>query len=109
MPIEVWLAARTDPQRRAAEAVLAIAKRLRGLVIEALGVGVMIKRDRTIVELRPKTRWLDLSFLSTAAISGDRIARTIAGAKGTFYVVHLRDATDVDAELIGWLRDALRS
>ena len=109
MPIEVWLAERTDPQRRAAEAVLAIAKRFRTVVVEALGVGVMIKRERTIVELRPKTRWLDLSFLSSAAIAGDRIARAIAGAKGTFYVVHLRDAADVDAELIGWLADALRS
>src|SRR5580704_6542087 len=96
MPVEVWLAERTDPQRRAAEAVLAIARRHRGLVIEAVSIGVLIKRERTIVELRPKTRWLDLSFISPEAISSDRVARALELSSGTAYFVHLRDASDVD-------------
>jgi hypothetical protein len=107
MPIEVWLAERTDPQRRAAEAVLAVVRRHRDLIVEAVGVGVLIKRGRTIVELRPKTRWLDLSFISTAAIASERIARTLPVAAGTFHVVHLHDEGDVDAELRRWLRAAL--
>lgn len=107
MPVDVWLAERTDPQRRAAEAVLAIARRYRGLAIEAVSVGVLIKRERTIVELRPKTRWLDLSFISTATIASDRIARVIDVSAGKAYFVHLRDATEVDAELRGWLATAL--
>ena len=109
MPVDVWLAERTDPQRRAAEAVLAIARRYRGLAIEAVSIGVLIKRERTIVELRPKTRWLALSFISPAAIESDRIARAIAMPTGTAYFVHLRDATDVDAELRGWLATSLIS
>jgi hypothetical protein len=107
LPIEVWLAARTDPQRRAAEAVLATVRRRRDLVIEAVGVGVLIKRERTLIELRPKTRWLDLSFVSAAAIASDRIARALEIAAGHVYFIHLRDAADVDAELRGWLRQAL--
>jgi hypothetical protein len=109
MPIEVWLDERTEPQRRAAEAVLAIARRIRGLIIEAVGVGVLIKRERTIVELRPKTRWLDLSFITKVTIHSDRIARTIGLATGTAYFVHLEDETDVDAELRRWIAAALRS
>src|SRR5262245_13412877 len=108
MPIEVWLAERTDPQRGAAEAVLAMARRYRGLVVEAVTVGVLIKRERTIVELHPKTRWLELSFISTAAIASDRIARVIETAAGHAYFVHLVDETSVDAELRGWLAGALR-
>lgn len=108
MPIEVWLAERTEPQRRAAEAVLAIVDRIAGLVVEAVSVGILIKRERTIVELRPKTKWLDLSFIRTAAIDSDRIARTIKLATGTAYFVHLEDETDVDAELKRWLQAALR-
>jgi hypothetical protein len=108
MPIEVWLAERTDPQRRAAEAVLAVARRYRGLVIEAVSVGVLIKRERTIVELRPKTRWLDMSFISSHAITSDRIARELKIAGGSAYVVHLHDEIDVDAELARWLATALR-
>jgi hypothetical protein len=107
MPIEVWLAAQAEPQRRAAEKVLAIVRRHRDLIVEAVGVGVLIKRARTIVELRPKTRWLDLSFVTTAAIASDRVARTYPLATGTAYVVRLRDARDVDAEVRGWLREAL--
>ena len=108
MPVEVWLEERTDPQRRAAEAVLAIARRYRGLAIEAVSIGVLIKRERTIVEMRPKTRWLDLSFISPAAITSERIARALELSAGTAYFVHLRDAADVDTELRGWLATALR-
>ena len=107
MPIEVWLDERTEPQRRAAEAVLAIVRRHRDLIVEAVGVGILIKRERTIVELRPKQRWLDLAFLTGAAIASRRIARTIALANGTYYAVHLVDERDVDAELRGWLSAAL--
>ena len=108
MPIELWLDEQLDPQRRAAAAVLAIVRRYRGLAIEAVSVGVLIKRARTLVELRPKKRWLDLSFISNAAITSDRIARALPVSSGTYYVVHLRDATDVDAELRGWLATSLR-
>jgi hypothetical protein len=88
--------------------VLAVARRRRGLVIEAVSVGVLIKRDRTIVELRPKQRWLDLSFISPAHIDSPRIARTFDMAAGHVYFVHLHDEGDVDRELRGWLATALR-
>jgi hypothetical protein len=109
MPIEVWFDERTEPHRRAAAAVLTIVQRHQGLIVEAVGVGVLIKRERTIVELRPKTRWLDLSFISTATIESERIARTIEMATGTAYFVHLADERDVDAELRRWLDGCLRA
>jgi hypothetical protein len=108
MPIALWLDERTDPQRRAAEAVLAAAKRFRGVIVEAVGVGVFLKRERTLVELRPKTKWLDCSFITSKAIASERIARTYALARGTAYVVRLRDERDVDAELKRWLALSLR-
>jgi hypothetical protein len=108
LPLEYWLGEQTEPQRRAAEAVLAIARRIRGLVVEAVAVGVLVKRERTIVELRPKTRWLQLSFVTASELASDRITRTIELASGRAYFVRLHDARDVDAELRGWLVDALR-
>lgn len=108
MPLEVWLDERTPEQRRAAEAVLRVAKRYRDLVIEAVGVGVLIKRECTLVELRPKTKWLDVSFVSREIIDDDRIARTLAMPRGsTLYYVHLTDARDVDHAVRGWLASAL--
>ena len=108
MPIEVWLDERTEPQRRAAEAVLAVIKRYRGLIVEAVSIGVLIKRERTIVELRPKTKWLDVSFISHDKVASRRIARTLPCGAGYFHVVHLTDKGDVDAELRRWLAASLR-
>jgi hypothetical protein len=103
----------TCPQcdRRAAEAVLAIARGRggEGLVIEAVTVGIFVKRERTIVELRPKQKWLQLSVVSAAVIASRRITRAIPLAGGTAYFLRLRDERDVDAELRGWLRAALSS
>jgi hypothetical protein len=108
MPIEVWLAERTDPQRRAAEAVLAILEKIDGLVIEAVSVGILVKRERVLIELRPKQKWLQLSFISTAAIDSPRISRTIELPIGTAYFVRLADERDVDAELRRWLKATCR-
>jgi hypothetical protein len=108
MPVEMWLDELPDPHRRAAAAVLAAVRRHEGLAIEAVSVGLFIKRERTIVELRPKQRWLQLSFISGATIASDRIARTIELPRGTAYFVRLHDKADVDAELRGWLSAALR-
>ena len=108
MPIDVWLDERPEPQRRAAEAVLAIVRRQRDVIIEAVSVGILIKRERTIIELRPKKRWLDLSFISRDVIDSDRIARTLELSAGYVYFVHLTDKSDVDAELRRWLTASLR-
>ena len=109
MPIEFWLAERSEPQRRAAEAVLAIVRELADdeadgeLVIEAVTVGVLIKRVRTIVELRPMTKWLQLSFVTSAHVDDARISRKIPLGSSTAYFVRLRDERDVDDVVRGWL------
>ncbi len=108
LPLAYWLAERTEPQRRAAEAVLAIARAIDGLVIEAVSVGVFIKRERSIVELRPRAKWLQLSFMTSAPIASPRIARTATWGRWTAHFVRLRDGGDVDRELRAWLRQALR-
>jgi hypothetical protein len=107
LPIEFWLAERSEPQRRAAEAVLDIANAVDGLVIEAVTVGVLIKRVRTIVELRPMTKWLQLSFVTVAHVDDARISRTIALGSSTAYFVRLRDERDVDEVVRAWLIEAL--
>jgi hypothetical protein len=87
--------------------VLAVARRIRGLVFEAVTVGVFIKRERTIVELRPKTKWLQMSFVTTEHVDSPKIARAIRVGPRTAYFLRLRDAADVDPEVRGWLRRAL--
>lgn len=107
LPLDYWLDERTPDQRSAAEAVLAIARRKRGLVIEAVYVGVFIKRERTIIELRPKTKWLQLSFVTSEHVDSPKITREVKLGARTAYFMRLRDATDVDGEVRGWLARAL--
>jgi hypothetical protein len=109
MPIEARLADLPDGQRRAALAVLAALRRHRDLIIEAVSVGILVKRDGSIIELRPKTKWLDLSFITPEQIDSPRIARIAEWPSGRAYFVHLTDKTDVDAELRGWLAGAIRA
>jgi hypothetical protein len=108
MPVELWLDALPEPHRKAGEKVVAIARRYTGLIVEAVTVGVLIKRDRTLVELRPKQRWLELSFVSTAAIASPKISKTLRMPNATVYYVRLYDATSVDADLRAWLGATLR-
>jgi hypothetical protein len=109
MPVGFWLEGLPDGQRRAAEAILAVASKQRGVVVEAVSVGVLIKRERTLVELRPKSKWLQLSFITRDAIDSPRISRRIPVAAGTAYFVRLRDERDVDRELRGWVARSLKA
>lgn len=108
VPLAMWLDHLPDGQRRAAEAVLAVARKQRGLVIEAVSVGVFIKRERNIIELRPRKRWLDMSLITAARIASDRISRAVELPGGVACFVRLRDAADVDREVRGWIAAALR-
>lgn len=109
MPVELWVDALPEPQRRAADAVLAIARRYSGLIIEAVTVAILIKRDRTLIELRPKQRWLQLSFVSAATITSRKITRRIEMPAATYYVVRLADAKAVDADVRRWLAATLKA
>ena len=108
MPIEARLSDLPDGQRRAAEAVLAVLRKHSDLIIEAVAVGILVKRNGSFIELRPKTKWLDLSFISDEVIESPRIARIVEWPAGRAYFVHLTDKRDVDAELRRWLTTAIR-
>jgi hypothetical protein len=111
MPLAVWLDERDEPQRRAARAVLAVVRRHRGVVVEAVSVGVLVKRDRTLVELRARTRWLELGLVTVETIDSERIARHVElpRGRGHYYTVRLHDARDVDGDVRRWVAGALRS
>ena len=109
LPLAYWLDEQPEAQRRAAERVLAIARGIEGLVVEAVSVGVFIKRERSIVELRPRAKWLQLSFVIAATIDSPRITRTWKGPAFNVYYVRLHDETDVDRQVRAWITRALRA
>ena len=74
---------------------------------DAVSVGVFLKRDRKLAEVRPKSKWLAVTLYLDRVIDDPRIARTIRiSAERTVHEVKLRDASDVDDQLREWLTEA---
>lgn len=109
MPLELRLEAFPPAQQRAARAVLKLVGRKPTIAIEAVDVGVFVKRERTIIELRPKTKWLSMSIVTNAPIDDPRITRTYELSRGYCYFLRLHDAQDVDDTVRGWIRAALQA
>lgn len=111
-PVEYWLAERPEGQRQAATAIIELARGIEGVTVEAVSVGVLIKRTRSIVELRPKTKWLQLSVIARRPLpeaARARVARVVHWGKDmTAYFVRLTAAADVDRTMRAWLREALK-
>ena len=87
-------------------AILAHLSKLGPVHVDAVGVGVFLKSDSKLAEIRPMARlavWLMLSH----SIPSPRITRTLrASADRTASVIRIQGPSDVDDELRGWLTEA---
>ena len=111
LPVEYWLAERPDGQREAAAAIVDLARSIEGITVEAVTIGVLIKRQRSIIELRPKTKWLQLSVIAKrplAASARAKVSRVVEWGKDmTAYFVRLTTPAEIDRSMRAWLRAAL--
>ena len=99
----------TGPERERPifEAVHAHFASLGDVYVEPVSVGIFFKMRTTFAELRPKTKWVALSFASPQRIEHPRIARKPMNWSGRwFHVVNLRDPHDVDDVVKDWLTEA---
>jgi hypothetical protein len=68
--------------------------------VEAATVGILVKKRRTFVELRPKKKWYELSIMLTRPIDDPRVSKTIVVSRARYaYCFRLRDVSDVDDDL----------
>jgi uncharacterized protein DUF5655 len=93
----------------------AVQRRIYNRIIESLGpvhtdvvkVGVFLKRERKLAELRPKARSLNLYLNLPRPVDDQRVIWHVRGTADT--VVHFFKLTalaDVDDQLRGWLAQA---
>ena len=99
----------TGPERERPifDAVMAHLATLGPVHVEPVSVGIFIKKSGSFLELRPMQRWVALGLALPRRLEHPRITRkpmTVGGR--TYHVVNLRDATDVDDEVRGWLTEA---
>jgi hypothetical protein len=70
-------------------------------------VGIFFKSNGTLVELRPKTKWVTMSFPLSRRLTHPRIVRKpIASGRKIYHFVNLTSAADVDDEVRGWLTES---
>jgi hypothetical protein len=74
---------------------------------DAVGVGVFLKSDRKLAEVRPKARSLQLYLFLPRPVAHTRIARRLPpSGDRTMHVVKLLRPADLDASVLGWLTEA---
>jgi Domain of unknown function (DUF5655) len=108
MTVEAYFAAEgPERERPIFEAVLAFAETLGPVLVEPVAVGIFLKRARTFVELRPKTKWIELSFGLHRRIDHSRISKIIGVSGGrTFHAVRLVTPEDVTEPITDWITEA---
>ena len=107
LSVEEYFSTGPPWERPIFEAVRAHLESVGPIHVEPVQVGVFFKTSRTIIELRPKTKWVACSFSLGRKLTSDRISRkVIQWSAGRFYhVVNLRSPDEVDDELKGWLTE----
>jgi uncharacterized protein DUF5655 len=107
MALEDYFATGPARERPIFEAVMEHLESVGPVHVEPVSVGIFLKRSRTFAELRPKVRWVALSFTLSGQIDDPRVARRVAiSGNRTWYVVNLRDPSDVDGQIRAWLTEA---
>ena len=70
--------------------------------VDAVKVGVFLKSDRKIAEVRPRARTVNLMLALPRALDDPRVARTMRGsATRTYNVIKLTGPSDVDDQVRG--------
>jgi hypothetical protein len=107
LSVDAYFAARPPVERAIFERVREHLTSLGPVIVEPVGVGILFKGRRTFVELRPKTKWVDLSFGLDRRIEHERVTRTTrTNTSRTYHGVRLRGPEDVDDLICGWLTES---
>ncbi len=107
LSVDTYFAARPPGEREIFEAVREHLESLGPVIVEPVGVGILFKGRRTFVELRPKTKWVDLSFGLERRAEHPRITRTTRTQTGrTYHGVRIRSVEDIDDQVRQWLTES---
>lgn len=93
-------------QRQAYEALVQPLRDLGDLHEDAVGVGVFLKRQRKLAEVRPLATMVRVAAFLPAEVPSPAVVRRMPLGDRVLHVVNLRCPEDVDADLADLLLDA---
>ncbi len=82
------------------------------VTIEAVQVGIFFKNGPVVAELRPKKKWVAVTFKLPQKLSSSRLSRKVINAGGSgsgglwYHVVNVADVSEIDDQLLDWLTQA---
>ena len=108
MSVEEYFSTGPPFERPIFDAVMAgLDDRVGPIHIEPVSVGIFLKRARGFCELRPKTKWVAVSFGLPRTLHSGRLSRKVVdGGASKWHCVNVRSADEVDDELLDWLAEA---
>ena len=94
-------------ERPVFEAVLAHLRSIGPVHVEPVSVGIFLKRAQSFAQLRPRDRWVALSFSLDRRVDHPLIVRKVIPHGGRYYhVVNLTGPDDLDDDIRAWLTEA---
>jgi predicted transport protein len=107
MSVDDYFASRPPEQREIFEEVRRHLESLGPVIVEPVGVGILFKRARTFVELRPKARWVDLSIGLNRRIQHPRVTRTVkTNSTRTYHGIRVTAPSGIDDTVREWLTES---
>jgi hypothetical protein len=95
------------PHRAVYDAIMRHIDTLGEVHLDAVGVGVFLKRERKMAEIRPKARSLNLALATGFRIADERISQRYGTSGGRWWsVIKLTRVEDVDEQVRSWITAA---
>jgi hypothetical protein len=100
MSLEEYFATAPPHEQPVFAAVFDYLGSLGPILVEPVGVGIFLKKRGSFVELRPKTKWVAMSFPMARRVRHPRITRKpIETGLAIYHVANLRIPDDLDEDL----------
>lgn len=111
MSVDEYFASGPPHERPVFDAVMAYLAEVGPVHLEPVSVGIMLKHDgRTFGELRPRDRWVALSFGLRRRATHRTITRKVLPYNGWYWhIANVRGPDDLDDDLCELLREAYGS
>lgn len=89
------------------EAVLDVLTPLGPVHVEPVSVGIFIKKAGSFLELRPKSRWVAMTFPLGRTVQHPQISRRpIVAGRRIYHCVNLASPASVTPSVEGWLAES---
>ena len=105
--LDAYFATALPHERHVFDAVHGFLSTLGPVHVEPVGVGIFLKKPGQVAQLRPATKWVDLTFSISRPVRHRLIVRKpVPHGRFHYHAVRLTGPEDLDDEILGWLTEA---